>query len=109
MWTRAGRVPAGKVSSPPAESIAVRGAAGEQLLELECTVGRAQHKCVALMDSGASHCFLSATVARKSGLVLDTSQCLQVRMVDGELRASQGLTHNGQVEFAPGVMQMWDL
>ena len=85
------------VGSPPAGSIAVGGAAGEQLLELECTVGHAQQKCVALIDSGASHCFLSATAARAAGLVLDTSHRLQVHMTDGELHASQGLTRNVQV------------
>ena len=71
-------------------------------------MGRACHQCVALVDSGASHCFLSATVAREAGLVLDTSQCLQVRMADGKLCASQGLARNVQVEFAPGMMQVWD-
>ena len=29
-------------------------------------------------------------------------------MADGELRASQGLLRNVQVEFVPGVMQVWD-
>ena len=29
-------------------------------------------------------------------------------MADGELRASQGLARNVRVEFAPGVMQVWD-
>ena len=47
-------------------------------------------------------------MAREAGLVLDTSQCLQVRMADGELRATQGLAHNVLVEFAPGMMQVWD-
>ena len=79
---------AGNVGSPPVRSVAVLGAASEQLLELECTGGRAQHKCVALIGSGASHCFLLVTVARDVGLVLDTSQHLQVCMVDGKLRAS---------------------
>ena len=47
-----------------------------------------------LVDSGASHCFLSATVARAAGLVLDTSQRLQERMADGKLHTSQGLARN---------------
>ena len=70
-------------------------------------MGHAQRKCVALIDSGASHCFLSATVAREAGLVLDTSQHLQVCMADDKLHASQGLAHNVQVEFAPGMTQVW--
>ena len=69
-------MPAGKVGSLPVGSIAVRGAASEQLLELECTVGCTQHKCVALIDRSASHCFLLATVASAAGLVLDISQSL---------------------------------
>ena len=71
-------------------------------------MGRAQPKCVALVDSGASHCFLSATVAREAGLVLDASQRLSVHMADGKLPASQGLARNVRVEFAPGVTQVWD-
>ena len=89
-------------------NIAVGGAAGEQLLELECTVGRAQHKCVALVDSGASHCFLLAAVANAAGLVLDTNSRLQVHKADGKLRASLSLARNVRVEFAPGVAQLWD-
>ena len=76
---------AGNVGSLPVGSIAVGDAAGKQLLELECTIGCAQCKCAALVNSGASHCFLLATVAREAGLVLDTSQRLQVRRADGEL------------------------
>ena len=72
----AGRVPAGNVSSPPAGSIAVGGTAGEQLLELEFTMGHAQHKCIALVGGGASRCFLLVTVAKAARLVLDTSQHL---------------------------------
>ena len=81
-------MPAGNVGSLPVGSIAVGGPAGKQLLELECTVGRAQHKFIALVDSGASHCFLSATVASAAGLMLDTNQNLQLHMADGKLRAS---------------------
>ena len=99
-------MPAGNVSLLHAGSIAIGGAAGEQLLELECTMGRAQHKCVALVGSGASHFFLLATLA--AGLVMGTSQHLQVRMADGKFRTSQGLARNVRVEFAPGVMQVWD-
>ena len=47
-------------------------------------------------------------MAREAGLVLDTSQRLQICMADGELRKSQGLTCNIRVEFAPGVTQVWD-
>ena len=84
---------AGNVGSPLAGSIAVGRAAGEQLLDLECTMGREQHKCVAIIDSGAFHCFLSANVAKAAGLVLDTSQHLQVCRADSKLRAIQGLAH----------------
>ena len=40
--------------------------------------------------------------------MLDTSLWLQVRMANGELCTSQGLARNVQVEFAPGVTQVWD-
>ena len=71
-------------------------------------MGCAQHNCLALVDISASHCFLLVVLSRAAGLVLDTSQCLQVCMADGELRASQGFAHDVQVEFAPGVVQVWD-
>ena len=64
---------AGEADSPPMGSIAIGGATSKQLLELECMVDRAQHKCVAIDNSSALHCFLSATVACAAGLVLDTS------------------------------------
>ena len=48
-------------------------------------------------------------MARAAGLVLDTSQSLQVCMADSKLHASQGLARNVQIEFAPGVVQVWDL
>ena len=99
-------MPAGNVGSLLAGNIAVGRAASEQLLDLECTMGRAQHKCVALINSGASHCFLLATVAKAAGLVLDTSQHLQVCMADSKLHTSQGLTRNVPVEFAPGMAQL---
>ena len=47
-------------------------------------------------------------MAKEAGLVLDTSQCLQVHMADGELRTRQGLACNVRVEFAPVVTQVWD-
>ena len=47
-------------------------------------------------------------MAKEAGLVLDTSQRLQVHMAEGKLRTSQGLACNVRVEFAPGVMQVWD-
>ena len=71
-------------------------------------MGRAQHTCVVLVDSSTSHCYLLATVARAAGLLLDTSQHLQVRMAAGELHASQGLAHDAQIGFVPGVAQVWD-
>ena len=91
----------------PPGSIAISGADSKQMLELGCTVGRAQRKCVAFIDSGTLQCFLWATVASAAGLVLDTSQYLQVCMADGELCTSQGLAHNVHVEFAPDVVQLW--
>ena len=45
--------------------------AGSSLLELSIAVGPAQIPCVALVDSGASHCFIAAHVARAAGVSWD--------------------------------------
>ena len=63
---------------------------------------------MALVDSGASHCFLSERVAQAAELVLDTDKRLSVRMADGELRSSVGLARQVAVQLAPGVVQHWD-
>ena len=55
---------------------------------------------MALVDSGALHCFLSEGLACAACLVLDTSARLHIGMADGELRASLGLAHNIKVYFA---------
>ena len=73
-----------------AKTTRVKRDTGEKLLEVECTVGYARYQCVSLVDNGASHCFLLATVAQAAGLVLDTSQCLKLCMADGKLCDSQG-------------------
>ena len=43
-------------------------------------------------------------MAKAAGLVLDTTQRLNVRMADGELRTSLGLARNVRVVLAPGVV-----
>ena len=77
-------------SSPPQGKITA-GTAGASLLELKIAVGQAAHPCVALVDNGASHCFLSDRVAQAAELVIDTDKRLSVCMADGELRSSVGL------------------
>ena len=102
------REPKATPSSIPSQGKIAVGAAGASLLELRIDVGEAAHTCVALVDSGASHCFLSDRVAQAAGLVLDTGTKLSVRMADGELRSSVGLARHVAVCLAPGVVQHWD-
>ena len=78
------------------------------LLELEVRLGAARHGSVALVDSGASHCFLSATVAHAAGITWDASAQLSVRLADGESRACLGLARAVTVEFLPNVAQELD-
>ena len=78
----------------PAGRIAVGGADGGQLLELDVSVGDARYPAVALVDSGASHCFVTEHVARKAGVTWDTSAQLFVRLADGEWRACLGVARN---------------
>ena len=87
----------------PAGRIAA-GLGGAQLLELPIAIGRAECPAVALLDSGATHCFLSERVAKLANLHLDTSSRLNVRLADGEQRACLGVACKIRVTFAPGVV-----
>ena len=57
-----------------------------------------------LVDSGASHNFLSERVTLAAGLCVGHSCHLNVKLVDSEQRASLGLACGVQVTFAPGVL-----
>ena len=46
-----------------------------------------------LVDSGASHNFLSERVALEAGMCVDRSCHLNVKLADGEQHASLGLAH----------------
>ena len=84
------------------------GMAGQhELLELDLWFsGGTGHAApgLTLVDSGASHNFLSERVALAAGLCVDCSCHLNIKLADGEQRASLGLARGVQVTFAPGVV-----
>ena len=57
-----------------------------------------------LIDSSASHNFLSERVSWAVGLCIDCSFNLNVKLADGEQRASLGLACRVQVTFAPVIV-----
>ena len=91
----------------PAGRIAA-GLGGAQLLELPIAVGQTECPTVALLDRGATHCFLSKQIAQLANLHLDTSSRLDIHLVDGEQRACLGVAHKIRITFAPGLLQCWD-
>ena len=94
--------PSGHCQEPETGRIAA-SFAGSSLLELSVAVGPAQTPCVALVDSGASHCFIAEHVARAAGVCWDVGVRLGVRLADGELRPCLGLARAVHVRFLPGV------
>ena len=84
------------------------GMAGQhELLELDLWFsGGTGHAApgLTLVDSVASHNFLSERVALAAGLCVDCSCHLNVKLADREQRASLGLAHGVQVTFASGVV-----
>ena len=65
--------------------------AGSSLLELSAMVGLVLAPCIALVDSGVSHCFIVEHIACTAGLSWDAGVCLVVRLADRELRPCLGL------------------
>ena len=82
--------------------------AGSSLLELSVVVEPAQTPCVALVDSGALHCFIAEHVARTVGVCWDVGVHLGVRLADGKLRPCLKLACAVHVQFCPGVWQPVD-
>ena len=60
------------------------GLGGAQLLELPAAIGRAECPAVALLNSGATHCFLSERITQLANLHLDMSARLDFCLADGE-------------------------
>ena len=78
------------------------------LLELSVMLGPALAPCVALIDSGALHCFIAKHVARAARVSWNAGVCLGVRLADGELWPCLGLARVVHVQFLPGVGQPVD-
>ena len=87
----------------PARRIAA-GLAGAQLLEIPIAIERAECPAVALLNSGATHCFLSEQIAQLANLHLDMSARLDIHLVEGEQWACLGVARKVHVAFAPGVV-----
>ena len=77
--------------------------AGNSLLELSVAVGPAQTPCVALVNSGVSHCFIVEHVAHAAGVCWDVRVCLGVLLADGELQPCLGLARAVHMQFLPGI------
>ena len=58
-------------------------AGGAQLLELPVAIGRAECPTMALLNRGATHCFLNEWVAQLANLHLDMSARLDIHLEDG--------------------------
>ena len=84
------------------------GLGAAQLLELPVAIGWAECPAVALLDSGATHCFLSEWITQLAYLHLDMSTRLDVCLADGEQWACLGVAHKVRVTFVPGFVQGWD-
>ena len=63
---------------------------------------------MALVDSGALHCFIAEHVAHAAGVCWDVGVRLGVRLADGELRPYLGLARVLHMQFLPGVWQPVD-
>ena len=80
------------------------GLGNAQLLELPIAIGQAECPALVLLDSGATHCFLSEWITKLAGLHLDTSFRLDVYVPDGEQRVCLGVAHKVHITFAPGIV-----
>lgn len=82
------------------------GSGTHRLLDLAVSLGPLSRAAVALVDSGASHNFVSEAVALEAGLPIDRAIApLSVRLADGQLRASCGAI-TCRVAFSATVSHM---
>lgn len=82
--------------------MAARGLDGPQTLKLTGIIR--ERPMLVMVDSGATHCFISRTVATALGVEVDTSLTSAVRLGDGRTSAITGLCRRlplqlGGVEF----------
>ena len=78
---------------------------GSQLLEFPIAIGWAECSTVALLDSSATHCFLSERIVQLANLHLNMSARLDIYPEDGEQWACLVLAHKVRVTFAPMVVK----
>ena len=106
---------AGHCPQPLTRQIVVVGTQGEsglhKFLELDLWFGNSKRpvsRGLTLIDSGASHNFLSEKVAVAAQLPIDRMCKLNFWLANGETRTSLGLSHAVCITFAPGVVQTLD-
>ena len=84
------------------------GLGDAQLLDLPIAIGWAEYPAVALLASGATHCFLSEQIAQLANLQLNTSVRLDMNLVNGEQWVCLVVAHEVHVTSAWGNIQCWD-
>ena len=60
---------------------------------------------MALLDSNATHCFLSEQITLLTGLYLDMSSTLDVTLADGEQPACSVVAGKAHTVFSRGFLQ----
>ena len=78
-----------------------------ELLKLDVHISGVS--AVALVGSGASHCFISDTLAARCNVQVDCSSKLSVQLANGEIKSSLGVARGIPVQLAPGVVYPVDL
>ena len=63
---------------------------------------------MALLDSGANHCFLGERITQLFNLHLEMNAKLDFCLVDGEQEACLGVASKVQVAFAARLILCWD-
>ena len=84
------------------------GLGGSQLLELPIAIGLADCPVVALLDSGATHCFLSEWITQLASLNLVTRARLDVQLADRKQLTCLGVACKFRAAFGPRIIQCWD-
>ena len=62
-----------------------------------------------MIDSGASHCFISPELAAQCKLPIDSTSRLAVKLANGAVRPCSGVIRAVDITFSPGVCHSVDL